>query len=52
VDSFDGAFQDLDLEAGTHKVEVRAEGYETITFEVRITPRETVTYKGEMKRVQ
>ena len=52
VDSFDGAFQDLDIEPGTHKVEIRAEGYEPITFEVRIIPRETVTYKGEMKKVQ
>jgi hypothetical protein len=33
-------------------VEIRAEGYEPITFEVRIIPRETVTYKGDMKKVQ
>ena len=28
------------------------EGYELLQFEVLITPGETVTYKGEMKRIQ
>jgi hypothetical protein len=50
VDSFDGAFQRLSIEAGAHKVEVRAEGYETVQFDVMVTPGETVTYKGELKR--
>ena len=50
VDSFDGAFQRLALEGGPHKVEIRAEGFETVTFEVMVTPGETVTYKGELKR--
>jgi hypothetical protein len=30
-------------------VEVRAEGYETVQFDVMINPGETVTYKGELK---
>jgi hypothetical protein len=51
VDSFDGMFQRLDLDAGSHRVEVRAEGYETATFDVMLTPGETVTYKGELKRI-
>jgi hypothetical protein len=51
VDSFDGLFQKLGLEAGGHRVEVRAEGYESLQFEVLITPGESVTYKGELKRV-
>jgi len=50
VDSYDGAFQRLGIEAGSHKVEVRAEGYEPVQFDVMITPGETVTYKGELKR--
>ena len=49
VDSFDGVFQKLGIEAGAHRIELRAEGYETVQFEVLITPGETVTYKGEMK---
>jgi hypothetical protein len=52
VDNFDGAFQKLGVEAGSHKVELKADGYEPIQFEVLITPGETVIYKGEMKRIQ
>ena len=52
VDSFDGLFQKLDIDAGTHQVEVKADGYEPLTFEVLLTPGETATYKGELKRIQ
>lgn len=52
VDSFDGLFQKLGLDAGGHRVEIRADGFETLQFEVLITPGESVTYKGELKRVQ
>jgi hypothetical protein len=52
VDSFDGVFQRLGLESGGHKVELKAEGYETLQFDVLITPGETVTYKGEMKKIK
>jgi len=52
VDSYDGAFQKLGLEGGGHRVELKADGYEPLQFEVLITPGETVTYKGEMKKVQ
>ncbi len=52
VDSFDGAFQKLGIEGGSHKIELKAEGLRTAEFEVLITPGETVTYKGEMKRIK
>jgi hypothetical protein len=52
VDSFDGVFQRLSLESGAHRIEIRAEGYATETFEVMVIPGETITYKGELKRVQ
>jgi len=52
VDSFDGLFQRLGVEAGGHRVEIRADGYEPLQFEVLITPGESVTYKGELKRTQ
>jgi hypothetical protein len=52
VDNFDGMFQRLSIEAGAHKVEIRAEGYETVTFDVMVTPGETVTYKGELKQIR
>ena len=49
IDSYDGAFQRLSVEAGAHKVELRAEGFEPVQFDVMITPGETITYKGELK---
>jgi hypothetical protein len=29
-----------------------AEGYEPLQFEVLVSPGETATYKGELKRIQ
>jgi hypothetical protein len=52
VDEFDGAFQKLTLNGGRHKVELRAEGYETTEFDVLITPDQTVTFAGDMKKAQ
>ena len=52
VDEFDGAFQKLALNGGRHKVEVRAEGFETAEFDVLITPDQTITFQGELKRIQ
>ncbi len=52
IDNFDGSFQKLAIEAGAHKVEVRAEGYEPVQFDVMVAPGETITYKGELKRIR
>ena len=52
VDSFDGLFQKLEIDAGAHQVEIKADGYEPLTFEVLLTPGETATYKGDLKRIQ
>ena len=52
VDQFDGTFQKLKLNGGRHKVEVRADGYQTAEFDVLVTPEQTVTYPGRMKRIQ
>ena len=49
VDDYNGAFQRLNLAAGTHRIEFRANGYETLNLDVRIEPRETITYKGELQ---
>ena len=51
VDDFDGVFQRLKIEAGPHHVEVRLDGFETLTFDVRIDPDRTVTYTGELKKL-
>ena len=50
VDQFDGMFQRLTLKAGGHRIEIRAEGFQTLSFEVMIIPYETVTYSGELRR--
>jgi hypothetical protein len=52
VDSFDGAFQKVSVGGGHHRVEVKADGYETAVFDVLVTPTQTVTYQGDLKRVQ
>jgi len=52
VDDFDGIFQKLPIEAGAHRIEIRAPGYETVQFEVMVIAGETVTYKGDLKRMQ
>jgi len=52
VDQFDGAFQKLSLNSGSHKVEVKAEGYETAEFDVLITQDKTLTFAGDLKKLQ
>jgi hypothetical protein len=52
VDSFDGVFQKLGLDSGGHRIELKADGFQPLEFEVLITPGETVTYKGEMKPIR
>ena len=44
VDDYDGVFQHLNLEAGTHHIEIEAEGYPIDAFDVRVAPGQTVTY--------
>ena len=52
VDEFDGVFQRMHVEAGPHRIEIRAPGYETLTFDVRLVPDRTTTYTGELKKIQ
>ncbi len=52
VDEFDGSFQKLALNTGRHKVEVKADGFETAEFDVLINPQQTVTFQGDLKRIQ
>jgi hypothetical protein len=40
----------LSLDAGAHRIELRAPGYETATFSVRIEPSGIVRYRGDMQR--
>jgi hypothetical protein len=50
VNKFDGMFQKLHLDGGNHRVEIRAPGYQPLTFNVRIEPDHTETYRGELEK--
>jgi hypothetical protein len=39
---------ELELEAGPHTIEIRAPGYETLTFDVRIAAQRQITYRGAL----
>jgi hypothetical protein len=48
VDDFDGVFQHVNLEAGEHRIEVRAPGYdEAISFDVYVQPGRTITLRAD-----
>ena len=48
VDDFDGVFQHLELEPGSHQIEIRAPGFEAIGFDVRAEGGRTITYRARM----
>jgi len=50
VDDYDGTFQALKLESGSYAIRIEAPGYETLEFDVRITPRQKITYRGDLRR--
>lgn len=50
VDDFDGAFQAITLAPGAYRIEIVAPGYETLSFDVRITPSQKIRYRGELYR--
>jgi hypothetical protein len=49
VDDFDGVFQQLNLEPGPHRIEIRAPEYEPIAFDIRVEPGKTITYRASMR---
>jgi hypothetical protein len=50
VNQYDGVFHKLHLDGGNHRVEIQALGYRTLTFNVRIEPDHTETYRGELEK--
>jgi hypothetical protein len=48
VDDFDGTFERLKLPEGPHRIELRLEGHQPLSFEVNILPNELVTYRGKL----
>ena len=51
VDDFNGTFQKLHLDSGAHRMEIRAPGYEPLTFDLRISAGHKTTYEGELKKI-
>ena len=49
VDDYDGVFQRLNLEAGSHLIEIEAPGYPPIAFDVRVAPGQTITYRANIR---
>ena len=39
----------MNLDAGSHRIELRAAGYETLSFSVMISPNHIVRYRGDMQ---
>lgn len=50
VDDFDGGLQQVNLEPGPHQLEVRAEGFEPVTFDVNVEPGRTITYRIALRQ--
>jgi hypothetical protein len=46
VDDFDGILQQLTLEAGAHRIEIRSPNAPALTFEVNVLPGQTITYRA------
>jgi len=50
VGEFTPTSQPLGLPAGRHHVEIRAAGYQTISFDVDVMAGEVIPYQGSMQR--
>lgn len=40
---------ELELRAGAHRIEIRAPGYESLTFDVRVEAERGITYRGDLR---
>ncbi|OFW31319.1 MAG: hypothetical protein A3H97_25190 [Acidobacteria bacterium RIFCSPLOWO2_02_FULL_65_29] len=52
VDNFDGALQQLNLEPGAHRIDIRQPGFEPVSFEVYVEPGRTITYRTALRPAQ
>jgi hypothetical protein len=49
VGTTDQFYGGLELEAGPHRIEIRASGFEPLGFDVRVSPDRVVTFKDSLK---
>jgi hypothetical protein len=52
VDDFDGTFQQVKLEPGTHRIEIRAPGFESTSSDVKVEAGRTINYRTDLRPVQ
>ena len=49
VDDFDGTFQQLRLEPGAHKIEVRMPGFEDLDLDIYVQPGRTISVHEDLR---
>jgi hypothetical protein len=49
VEDFDGSTQPLTLTNGTHRIEVQAEGYAPLVFDVGVQAGQIIPYRGDLQ---
>lgn len=49
VDDYDGIVQAMKLESGPYHIEITAPGYETLEFDIRMTPGQKINYRGDLR---
>jgi hypothetical protein len=52
VNDFDGALQQVNLEPGPHHIEIRADGFEPVAFDVNVEPGRTITYRSRLREAR
>jgi hypothetical protein len=49
VDDFDGTFQQLRLEPGGHRIEVRLPGFEDLALDIHVQPSRTINIREDLR---
>ena len=49
VEDFDGYEQPLNLTPGRHSIEVQAQGYQPLVFDVDVQPGQVIPYRGDLR---
>jgi hypothetical protein len=49
VRDFDGSTQPLTLTGGTHRIDIEAQGFAPLTFDVGVQPGQVIPYRGDLQ---
>ena len=50
VRDFDGSTQPLTLTGGTHRIDIEAQGFATLSFDVGVQPGQVIPYRGDLQQ--